>query len=83
MKKLSKKVLKEFGKMLAYQNEEAGLDRYTDIANGSMLFDESESNECIEHISADDEIGEEIDRYMAIELARVWAKRAGGKFIKK
>ena len=77
---MNKKEKKEIGGILATIYDDGGFEALIEHYNG---FSDCLSKEAVEELNQNTEIGEELEDYMAIELAKKWAKLAGGKFVAK
>ena len=78
---ISKKQKKEIGECLAEIFGDAGSERLMEIYNGGHDIEDEYFIAGFKHCNENDEIGEEIELYMTIALAKKFAKYAGGKFI--
>lgn len=77
---MTKKEKKEIGEILAEVRDEGGFEAIIEIYNCGADWLPHEAQVALNENS---ELGEEIEEYMALALAKKWAKYAGGKFIPK
>lgn len=77
---MTKREIKDIGETLAECFNDGGSDTLIDIYNCGADWLPDEAGRALNENS---ELGEEIEQYMAIALAKKWAKYAGGKFVAK
>ncbi|MDH4291605.1 MAG: hypothetical protein OEV56_03230 [Dehalococcoidia bacterium] len=77
---MTKSEKKQIAGILAEIFEDGGVEAIIEHYNG---FSDCIPLEATQHLSANDEIGEEIEEYMYVLLAKKYAKFAGGKFVPK
>jgi hypothetical protein len=76
---ISIKEKKEYGAALGELFTDGGSDTLMELYNG--MTDIDWPKEVLHALNEADELGEEIESYMNIYLAKKFAKDAGGKFI--
>lgn len=77
---LTKKEKKEIGETLAELRDEGGFEAVIEVYNCGADWLPTEAQMALHENT---EVGEEIEQYMSIALAKKWAKYAGGKFVTK
>jgi hypothetical protein len=77
---MNKKEKKLYGGILATIFDQGGFEALIEHYNG---YSDCLPKEAVEELHQNTPIGEEIEQYMHVELAKKYAKYAGGKFIAK
>lgn len=77
---MTKKEKKETGEGLAEIFCDGGSDKLIEHYNG---FSDFLGDDAQEALNSNSDLGEEIEQYMNIALAKKFAKYAGGKFVMK